>query len=57
MAKLTPLSEKVANLQLWVTKAHQDDDEAKKAFEAQSVRSQKDEEEAVRVRKERDELL
>ena len=32
-------------------------DEAKKAFEALSVRSRKDDEEAAKVRKEQDELL
>ena len=40
-----------------MAKARRDADEAEKAFEALSVRSQKDEEEAARVRKERDELL
>ena len=40
-----------------VAEARRDADEAKKAFEALSVRSQKDDEEATRVRKEQDELL
>ena len=57
MVKLTPLVEEVTNLQSWVAKARQDADEAKKAFEALSARSWKDDEEAARVRKERDELL
>jgi len=37
--------------------ACRDADEAKKAFEALSVRSQKADKEAAKVRKERDELL
>ena len=41
----------------WVAEASQDANEAEKAFEALSARSQKDVEEATRVRKERDELL
>ena len=57
MVELTPLTEEVANLRSWVAEAHQDADEAEKAFEALLVRSQKDDEEAARVRKERDELL
>ena len=57
MAELTPLAEEVANLQSWVAKAHRDADEAEKAFEALSARSWKDEEEAARFKKERDELL
>jgi len=40
-----------------VAEARRDADEVEKAFEALSVRSQKDDEEATRVRKERDELL
>ena len=57
MAELTPLTEEAANLQSWVAEARRDADEAEKAFEALTVRSQKDDEEAARVRKERDELL
>ena len=57
MVKLTPLTEEAANLRSWVTKAHRDADEAEKAFKALSARSRKDDEEAARVRKERDELL
>jgi len=40
-----------------VAKAHRDADEAEKALEALSARSWKDDKEATRVRKERDELL
>ena len=57
MAELTPLTEEAANLWSRMAKAHRDADEAEKAFEALSVRSWKDDEEAARVRKERDELL
>ena len=57
VVELTPLAEEVANLRSRVVEAHRDADEAKKAFEALSVRSWKDDEEAARVRKERDELL
>ena len=42
---------------VWVAEARQDADEAEKAFEALSVRSRKDDEEAARVRKEQNELL
>ena len=57
MVELTPLTEEAANLRLWVAKARRDADEAEKAFEALSVRSRKDDKEAIRVMKERDELL
>ena len=57
MVELTPLIEEAANLRSWVVKACRDADEAEKAFVALSVRSRKDNEEAARVRKERDELL
>ena len=40
-----------------MVEARRDADEAEKAFEALLARSQKDDEEATRVRKERDELL
>ena len=40
-----------------VAKACRNADEAEKAFEALSVRVRQDEEEAARVRRERDELL
>ena len=57
MVELTPLTEEVTNLHSWVAEAYWDADEAKKAFEALSVRSWKDDEEAARVRKKWDELL
>ena len=57
MVELTPLTEEVDNLWSWVAEAHWDADEAEKAFEALSTRLRKDDEEAARVRKERDELL
>ena len=57
MAKLTPLTEEEANLQSRVAEAHRDANEAEKVFEALSARSHKDDGEAARVRKERDELL
>ena len=56
MAELTPLAEKADILRSRVVEARQDADEAKKAFEALSTRSRKDDEEATRVRKERDEF-
>ena len=40
-----------------MVEARWDADEAEKAFEALSVRSRRDDEEAAKVRKERDELL
>ena len=57
VVELTPLAEEAANLRSWVAKARRDADEAEKAFEALSTRSWKDDEDATRVRKERDELL
>ena len=57
VVELTPLVEEEANLWSWAAKACRDADEAKKAFEALSARSWKDDEVATRVRKERDELL
>ena len=57
VVELTPLTEEVANLWSWVAEARRDDDEAEKAFVALSVRSRKNDEEAARVRKKRDELL
>ena len=57
MVELTPLAEEAANLRLRVAEARRDADEAKKALEALSVRSWKDDEEAARVRKEWDEVL
>ena len=57
MVELTPLTEEAANLRTRVAEPRRDADEAEKAFEALSVRSRRDEEEAARVRKEWDELL
>ena len=57
VAELTPLTEEVDNLRSWVAEARWDADEAEKTFEALSVRSWRDDEEAAQVRKERDELL
>ena len=57
VVELTPLAEEAANLRSWVAKAHQDADEAEKAFEALSARSWKDDEEGARIKKEQDELL
>ena len=57
VAELTPLAEEVDNLWSRVVEARRDADKAKKAFEALSAMSRKDNEEAARVRKEQDELL
>ena len=57
VAELTPLAEEVDSLRLWVAKAHRHADEAKRAFEALSARSRKDNEKAAKVRREPDELL
>ena len=57
MAELTPLIEEADGPRSRVAEARQDTDKAEKAFEALLVRSWKDDEEADRVRKERDELL
>jgi len=57
VAELTPLAGVAGSLRSQVTEAHRHADEAKRAFEALSVRSQRDDEEATKVRKERDELL
>ena len=57
VVELTPLTEEATNLRSWVAEARRDADEAEKAFKALLVRSWKDDEEAARVRKERDELL
>ena len=51
------LTEEATNLRLRVAEARRDADEAEKAFEALSMRSGKDDEEATRVRREQDELL
>ena len=57
VAELTPLAEEAGNLRSWVAEARRHADEAERAFEALSVRSRRDDKEATKVRKERDELL
>ena len=57
MAELTPLAKEANSLRSWVAEARRHVDKAKRAFEALSMRSWKDEEEATKVKKERDELL
>ena len=57
MAELTPVAEEANNLQLLVAEAHWHADKAERAFEALSVRSWKDDKEATKVKRERDELL
>ena len=57
MAELTPLAEEADSVRSRVTEARGHADEAKRAFEALSVRSWRDDEEAAKVRKEWDELL
>ena len=57
MAKLTLLAEEAASHQLWEVEARRDAKEAEKAFEELSTRAWQDEEEAAKVRRERDELL
>ena len=56
VAELTPLAMEAGSLWSWVAEARYHADEAKRAFEALSVRSRKDEE-AAKVRREQDELL
>ena len=57
VAELTPLAKEVDSLRLWEAKSRRHEEETKRAFEALSVRVRQDEEEAARVRRERDELL
>lgn len=57
MAKLTPIAKEADSLRSWVAEAYRHADKAERAFEALSTRSQRDEEEAAKVRRERDELL
>ena len=52
VAELTPIAEEVVDLQSWVVEGRRNANEAEKAFEALSVRSRRDEEEATKVRKE-----
>ena len=57
MVKLTLLVEEANSPRSWVAEARRHANEAERAFKALSVRSQRDNEEATNVRKERDELL
>ena len=57
VAELTPLAEETDSLRLPVAKVCRHADEAERVFEALSTRSQRDNEEAAKVKKERDELL
>ena len=54
---MTLLAKEVGSLWSWVAEAYRHADEAKRAFESLSVRSWRDNKEATKVRKERDELL
>ena len=54
---MTPLAEETASLWLREAKAHRHEDETEKVFEALSARVWQDEEEAARVRRERDQLF
>ena len=55
--ELTPLSTEVDNLRRQEAEAHRDAEDAEKSFDELSERAWQDQEEATRVRKERDELL
>ena len=57
VAELTPLADEADSILPWVAEACHHADKADRAFEALSARSRRDNEEAARVRKERDELL
>ena len=57
VAELTPLAKEADSLRLRVAEDRWHADEAKRVFKALSVRSLKDDEEATKVRRERDELL
>ena len=57
MAELTPLAEEADSLWSWVVKARRHADEDERAFEAMLARSWRDDDEAAKVKKERDELL
>ena len=56
VAELTPLAEEADSLRLWEVEARRHE-ETERAFEALSARVRQDEEEAARVRRERDQLL
>ena len=57
VAELTPLAKEAGSLRSRVAEARRHADKAERAFEALSARSRRDDEEATKVRKERDELL
>ena len=57
VAELIPLAEEVDSLRLREAEARRHEEETERAFEALSVRAWQDDEEAARVRRERDELL
>ena len=57
VSELTPLAEEADGHRSRVAKAHRHAVEAEMAFEALSARSWRDDEEAAKVRKERDELV
>ena len=57
VVELTPLAEEADSLWSRVAEARRHADEAKRAFEALSVRSWRDDEETIKVKKERDDLL
>ena len=57
MDELTPLTEEADTLRLREAVARRHEKETEWAFEALSARVRQDEEEATRVRRERDELL
>ena len=57
MAELTTLAVEASHLRSQVAEDRRHANEAERAFEALSVRSGRDNEEAAKVRKERDELL
>ena len=57
VTELTPLAKEADSLRLREAEARRHEEETGKAFEALSARVQQDEEEAARVRRERDQLL
>ena len=54
---MTPLAMEADNLQQRVAEAHRDTEDTEKSFDELSERAWRDQEEAARVWKERDELL
>ena len=57
MDELTPLVEEAAGLPQWEAEVRRDAEDAEKSFDELSERARRDEEEAARLWKERDELL